>query len=588
MAVSTAQKRSTWHNPFRMLHNVAAHVKGWFTKRPKGHPQAIHDDAAFPLHVDQVHASFPPPSTNVSPLLSPTASSVDAPHTLPKAKVRLVVRVDDRTIHCTRVAVEDLCSTHHFALSHRWQERSLALGCESFTVRCDNEPPYAVPLTQAEARQLSTYIATLMPTDQDNNRARGIWLDYVCMNPTSGSDIAAQMNLFGAIFATATTIPTSDGLDPVVPTSDEYFVVHQERHFGHVRFVWSDMDKVELHLLMRLATNAAARVPGLTDFLPLIDMPYTLYESWRLIALEKLVAVDYPTTATLCRHMLQLAQEPRTVANQRDLAITALRIRELIPCFHEVDPATWQQHLFATGRAKDLLFHTWAVPLHLQGLDVPYDRPDRAWDCIATHFPDADYGYYAPHDAPQAPYGGSTSFANIGFAPVRELVRHMVHNTVAAAAPAVGSTSLVTHSWTYRLAWDMGHVAVAWDVKLPHQTFHFVASHACLLRGVKQHKCDKASKKSNHHHPRGSTSVEGSRSNADTPVVDYRDNDTIANDVDEDNNGHTDGRMRKFVVLVARLRRLGAAIAPDVADLDVAMEIKRQMERIAIEASGLS
>ncbi|RHY12801.1 hypothetical protein DYB25_013089 [Aphanomyces astaci] len=579
-----------------MLHNVTTHVKGWFTKRASYDPISCSSVPPVPegVHVDHIQPLFPSLITDPSTVLSPASSSATA--LLPKAKARLVHRVDDHTIVCSRVAVEDLNPTHHFALSHRWEERTVALGCESFTVRCDNEPPYAVPLTPTEASQLATYLSTLGP---DQSKI-GIWVDYVSMNPTSGSDKAAQMNVLGAVFATATTIPTGDGLHAVVPTSDEYFAVHQERHFGHVRFIWTDMESAELRLLMRLATDAAGRVPGLTDFLPLIDMPYTLYESWRLIALEKLVAVDYPATATLCRHMLELAQQPRGDANQRELAITALRIRELVPCMHQVDPATWQLHLFATAQATDHLFHTWAVPMHLHGLDVFFDRPDRTWDSIASHFPDADYGFFAPHDAPQSPYGGSTSFANIGFAPVNELVRHMGHNTVAAAAPPVGSASFVVASWTYRLAWDTGHVAMAWDAKLPHQTYHFVASRACLLRGVKKPPPPSSAKGGTfkRHNAtvsnatttttRGSTSHDkSSTSHLDLAVVDYRDNDAIDDDVDEANNGRTDGRMRKFVLLVARLKRLGAAIAPDVPDMDIAIEIKTQMERIAASSSYL-
>ncbi|RHY05149.1 hypothetical protein DYB25_010316, partial [Aphanomyces astaci] len=98
-----------------MLHNVTTHVKGWFTKRASYDPRSCSSVPPVPetVHVDHIQPLFPSLITDPSTVLSPASSSATA--LLPKAKARLVHRVDDHTIVCSRVAVEDLNPTHHFA-----------------------------------------------------------------------------------------------------------------------------------------------------------------------------------------------------------------------------------------------------------------------------------------------------------------------------------------------------------------------------------------------------------------------------------------------------------------------------------------
>ncbi|KAF0686650.1 hypothetical protein As57867_021423, partial [Aphanomyces stellatus] len=348
--------------------------------------------------------------------------------------------------------------------------------------------------------------------------------------------------------------------------------------------------------------------PGLGEITALIDRPYSLDDSWRVIAVSKLVAESVPATTALCRHLVQLAMAPRDDANRRDMAHTVLRIREAAPATQPVRPSEWQLHVFDDmaptaadqhdlvsyrhhrhATRLDRLVGVWGSPLAAAGLPVNYDRPDETWTTIATHFPAADYAFYAPRHAPHAPFNGPIEWWQLhscvdfvcggsqpGFATVPELLMHILQQPASASssasssvvsgedsnddgggAPAIETALFVlptTASLTYQLAWDTDYVAFAWDVRPPHRTFHFVASVACLTHG--------------------------------SDDIDDDGNQTGGGaDVDELDETAAVGPVKKFVALVERLRTLGAPIAA-AEFFAVVSHIKRQMEATAAAATA--
>ncbi|KDO27591.1 hypothetical protein SPRG_06859 [Saprolegnia parasitica CBS 223.65] len=410
----------------------------------------------------------------MAPVAPPTSSyATHIPSTMtdnaPAAQARVILSIQrhDATIHCTRA---DISPAHH-AISHRWQDRNET---QTFTVHCDNEPPYVCELLDAEVGNLEALLSRL---------GQGLWLDYVCIDQSSSDDKVAQVNIMGNIYANATSVVLGPYLRLEMPPRDylERAWCFQERMFGPIKFLW-DMSSTDLSYLIAFANDVAMRVPGLQEAFSFINRNFDWNEHWRIGALHKIGREDYPQTRRLCDRLEELINAPRHEANQREMAETVLRIREAVPCTHAATYSEWNLFIFDCQASieKDRLFGTWGVPLYQSHLPLSYEYPDATWHLIATTYPDADYAFHAPHSAPGRPHGG---FA--GFATTTQLVCHIMQHTLLTpgthAQQPVGAEKLrfTDSNEVATLAWDDQYIGVAW----PHQTFHFIVSKECLRRG---------------------------------------------------------------------------------------------------------
>ncbi|KAF0700195.1 Aste57867_9249 [Aphanomyces stellatus] len=464
------------------------------------------------------------PLSSVQPSMMQPSSTALAPRFIAS------INLSSSSIHCTRVTT---IQPTHFALSHRWQDRSSAT-CNSFTVFCDHDPPYTVSLTLVEATNILSYLTQTLVGD-------GLWLDYVCVNQADKADACAQVHVMGHIYTHATSVIVGDDLGPVMPPRAylrRAWCV-QERMFGPIRFVW-DMDAQDGAYLAEFAADVASRVDGLAAIAACLHRPYdAARDRWRLAALLQ----HGPVEAHGWRHHLaKLTLGERTAENRRAMAVAILRLRELVTCTHAVDPSEWHCLVFDCEATveKDRLFGPWGHPLRQIGLDVQYDRPDVTWRRLAIHFPEAEYAFHASRATPATPHGGFS-----GFATVHQLVQHVTdHERLppgrTAATPLLGSmtVALPMVSLSVLLAWDVTCVALAWDSQSPdshrpHTTFHFVVSKACLARGRRRG-----------HHRQG-------------------------------DGGH----MKKFYAVVERLQLLGADIPRDHGAA-AAHFLKLEMERL--------
>ncbi|RHY07771.1 hypothetical protein DYB37_009495 [Aphanomyces astaci] len=433
------------------------------------------------------------------------------------AQARVIVSLSskDRVIKCTRVTI----SHSHFAISHRWQTR---VQCDTYTVHCDHEPPYTCELFPEEVVNLEQYVTSL----------GNIWLDYVCIDQSSDSDKIAQVNIMGQIYANATSIVLGAGLQPTMPPRDYLMRAwcFQERMFGPIRFVW-DMEAQDLEHLTAFAKDIALRVSNLAESISFINRKYDPNENWRIQALRK-IPEKYPSTAALCNQMEHLIKDTRNDRTQRQIAIAALRIRELVPCDHPIVTSEWNLFLFDCQASieKDRLYGTWGVPLYQLNVPLSYEYPDATWHQIAKNFPEADYAFHAPHGAPDQPHGGFS-----GFATVTQLMCHIMKYAPLApgthAKTPTGGTqyTMAQSNEVCGIVWDEHYVGLAWDKHEPIQTFHFIVSKECLRRGK--------------------------------------------------GKGGESGPVKKFIRLIERLRKLGAAIP----HWTVTFELKSFLEKIADE-----
>ncbi|ETW05346.1 hypothetical protein H310_04284 [Aphanomyces invadans] len=414
--------------------------------------------------IEQGHVAPPSIEYHTDIPASSVTTGTDA-----QARVIRSISSSDRVIQCTRVTM----NSSHFAISHRWQNRAQ---CDVYTVQCDDEPPYTCELFPDEVVNLEQYVAKL----------GYVWLDYVCIDQSSDADKVAQVNIMGQIYANATSIVLGAGLHPTMPPRDylKRAWCFQERMFGPIRFVW-DMDAQDLDHLTEFAKDIALRVSGLSESISFIDRKYDYNEDWRIATLRK-IPQKYPQTAALCNQMEHHIRDHRNDHSQRQIAITALRIRELVPCDHPIVTSEWNLFLFDCQASieKDRLYGTWGVPMYQLNVPLSYDYPDATWHQIAKHFPEADYAFHAPHDAPDQPHGGFS-----GFGTVTQLMCHIMKYAplrpgTHAKAPIGGTQYTMAHSSEVcGIVWDEAYVGIAWNKHPPIQTFHFIASKECIRRG---------------------------------------------------------------------------------------------------------
>ena len=344
----------------------------------------------------------PRPSTYEDPPIVPASSGV-----LPRIIIEMVG--SSRVIRCVRRKPDRAVQ----ALSHRWEEREAVGATHEWTVHVPGEEPFACRLSDAEATNLQGYV-----------RDGPVWCGYVCVRPRDAADRAAQASVSGLVQVAATKLVVGASLGRCMPPADYLRRAWTlGRHFGACSFPWN-LDQEELPRLVAFAADACARLPGLEPLAPKLFEEYDRsVDEWRVRALEQAAArhTSADQRATPASRQIAKAATLLELGNlaltQRELAKTVLRVRELVPCDHAVDPVSWQRRLFDVDCAdpRDRLCGVWGAPMAQKGLELDYTDPAGAWALVAQTFPGANYAFHTLTPAP-APAASSSAASAAGAA----------------------------------------------------------------------------------------------------------------------------------------------------------------------------
>ena len=342
----------------------------------------------------------PRPSLYEDPLIVPASSGV-----LPRIILEMVST--NRVIRCLRRKPDRAVQ----ALSHRWEERDAVGATHEWSVHVPGEEPFTCRLSDAEAGNLQGYL-----------RDGPVWCGYACVRPHDAADRAAQASVAGLVQLVATKLVVGTALGRCMPPADYLRRAWTlGRHFGAVSFPWGNLDnldKEELPRLVAFAADACARLPGLEPLAPKLFEEYErATDEWRVRALEQ--AADRAGKQTAAARQISKAATLLELGNlaltQRELAKTVLRVRELVPCDHAVDPVGWQRRLFEVECAdpRDRLCGVWGAPMAQRGIELDHADPAGAWALVAQTFPGANYAFHtlAPIPTPASTASAASSTA---------------------------------------------------------------------------------------------------------------------------------------------------------------------------------
>ena len=141
----------------------------------------------------------------------------------------------------------------------------------------------------------------------------------------------------GQIYLGCCTLVVGPNLSPRMPPEDYIYRAWciQERMFGSIKFPW-DFNQCDSLQLQLFAEAMIWRIPHLGAALKIID-DYDYTEGWRVDGLHA-AAHTYPHVRNEISQMIELMQYNR---DKKALSVLALKVREKIPCIHDVEDPAW-------------------------------------------------------------------------------------------------------------------------------------------------------------------------------------------------------------------------------------------------------